>query len=62
LQPSAAPAHGRDAPRVRRRWNNGHRYYDRHGKELRVPADPDLRPSLLALEWHREHVFERLAG
>ena len=50
----------RVSPRIRERWNNGHRYYQFDKRELHVPADPALRPSPLALEWHREHVFERV--
>ncbi len=42
------------------RWNNGRRYYEYRDRELVVPADPALQPSPLALDWHREHVFEKV--
>lgn len=44
------------------RWNNGKRYLEHDGKPLKaVPANPALRPSTAALEWHREVKFERVA-
>lgn len=47
---------------IRERWNNGRRYNDFDGKALRVvPEDKRLLPSKRALEWHRAHVFERVA-
>jgi hypothetical protein len=47
---------------IRERWQNGRRYNDFDGAPLRsLPDDPRLRPGGEALEWHRAHVFERVA-
>jgi len=60
------PAAGRDGYRlllseqIKERWNNGRRYYEYRDKEVAVPENPALRPSPLALEWHRKEVFERV--
>lgn len=43
------------------RWNNGRRYREYDGKALRVPDEQALRPSIEALEWHREEVYEKVA-
>ena len=48
------------SPQIKERWNNGRRYYEYRDRELVVPLDPALRPSPLALEWHRENVFEQM--
>jgi putative restriction endonuclease len=45
---------------IKERWNNGRRYYEYKDRELAVPDDPALRPSPLALDWHRENRFERV--
>jgi putative restriction endonuclease len=45
---------------IKRRWNNGRRYYEYQDRELVVPADPAMRPSPRALEWHRDNVFEHI--
>ena len=42
-------------------WNNGRRYKQYEGASLAVPDQPHLRPSLEALEWHRDVVFEKVA-
>ncbi len=59
------PKGGRYALRVsnllQERWNNGRRYREYDGQELRVPDLPELRPSAEALEWHRDVVFEQVA-
>ncbi len=47
---------------IHERWNNGKRYLAFDGGELKaLPADPALRPSPQALEWHLEEKFERVA-
>ena len=47
---------------IRERWNNGHRYNEFDGKELRfVPSAESARPSTEALEWHLATRFERVA-
>ncbi len=46
---------------IRERWNNGVRYMAFNDLELKsVPVNPALRPSRLALEWHRTEKFERV--
>ena len=45
---------------IKERWNNGRRYYEYRDQEVAVPEDPALRPSSLALDWHRQNVFERV--
>ncbi len=48
--------------RIHERWKNGRRYNDFNGRSLvSLPDDPRLLPSREALEWHRAHVFERVA-
>lgn len=42
-------------------WNNGRRYREYDGQVLHVPHDQALRPSLEALEWHRDERYERVA-
>ena len=62
------PQPGREEYRVRvsrllrERWSNGRRYNAFDGQSLvALPADPRLRPSREALEWHRETIFEKVA-
>jgi putative restriction endonuclease len=44
--------------RLRRDWNNGHRYYPYDGRELlALPTERGQRPSLEALDWHARNVF-----
>lgn len=43
---------------IKERWNNGRRYYEYKDRELSVPENPELRPSVRALEWHRAEVCE----
>lgn len=46
---------------IHERWNNGKRYLAFNGCELKsLPQKPALRPSPLALEWHRDEKFERV--
>ncbi len=60
------PAAGRPSYRlrlsqqIRERWNNGRRYWKYKDRELAVPDDPALRPSPLALDWHRQYRFEQV--
>jgi putative restriction endonuclease len=43
--------------RLKEEFDNGHSYYPFHGRELRIPADPILRPHPEFLAWHRETVY-----
>ena len=43
--------------RLRDEFNNGKRYYELHGNQIVVPADPHLAPSRSALDWHASHVY-----
>jgi putative restriction endonuclease len=50
----------RVSPLLRKRWQNGARFYDLDRKPLRVLPDPKgCRPATGALRWHNEHIFER---
>ena len=42
---------------LREEFENGKEYYAVHGQQVWMPADPTLRPSSAALEWHRMHKF-----
>lgn len=54
--------HVRVSRLLQERWRNGRRYNAFDGQPLvTLPADPRLRPSREALEWHRQTVFERVA-
>jgi putative restriction endonuclease len=48
----------RVSPRIRERWSNGRRFYDFDGRALRAPDDPAARPSVAALAWHAERMFQ----
>lgn len=43
--------------RLKDDFENGRSYYGLQGHALVLPADPSLRPSAAALDWHRQHVF-----
>jgi len=43
--------------RLRDEWENGRVYYELAGREIRLPADPALRPDRELLAWHREERF-----
>ncbi len=43
--------------RIREEFENGRDYYALHGKEIRLPTRPELRPSPALLSWHNENVF-----
>ncbi len=47
----------RVSPQLRRRWDNGHRYYAFDNKPLRLPADVNLRPSIEALQQHNRNFL-----
>jgi len=46
------------SPKLRADWSNGVVYYAMHGKSIRTPVSPDLRPSPQLLEWHNDVVFK----
>lgn len=63
IEPPSAGVDGyrlRISKQISQRWNNGRRYYQYDNQELIVPANPTLRPSIDAVLWHRENVFERV--
>lgn len=43
--------------RIRKEFVNGKRYYDMHGRLIRTPATPILKPRAEYLQWHNENVF-----
>jgi putative restriction endonuclease len=43
--------------RLKHDFSNGRSYYNLHGRPLEFPSEPALRPSEVALAWHREQVF-----
>jgi putative restriction endonuclease len=43
--------------RLKDEFENGKHYYDMHGRQVWMPADPRHRPSPDALEWHRLQRF-----
>lgn len=43
--------------RIREEFNNGHQFYDLHGKKLRSPSNPSYAPSTDNLRWHNENVY-----
>ncbi|RMH03173.1 MAG: HNH endonuclease [Planctomycetota bacterium] len=48
----------RVSPRLKREWDNGHRYYPVDGRRLLiVPGDEAARPSPEVLAWHNERVW-----
>jgi len=49
--------HFRVSHRLRDDFDNGEVYYRMHGEEIRVPTDPDKRPSRELLEWHADTIF-----
>jgi putative restriction endonuclease len=50
-------AHLEVSRRIRERFENGHEYYALHGRDLRLPKQPDSRPAPDLLRWHNENVF-----
>lgn len=49
--------------RIREQYYNGKVYYRLHGQPLAsIPERPEDRPDPAMLQWHNEHVFERLAS
>ena len=49
----------RVSPQIREQFENGRDYYAFHGKELRLPSAPAMRPSTEFLEWHGAERFRR---
>jgi putative restriction endonuclease len=47
----------RVSPRLKEKWDNGHRYYPVDGQRLIVLPKAPLRPSPEALAWHGERRF-----
>ena len=45
------------SPKLRSEWSNGRIYYDLAGKNLRLPKQTDMWPSLEFLEKHNDEVF-----
>jgi hypothetical protein len=43
--------------RIKEEFENGHDYYALNGKNLTVPKRSDLRPDLIALDWHNQNRF-----
>ena len=43
--------------RLKRDFENGRSYYGWRGQPVTLPRDPGLRPSPMALRWHRDTVF-----
>jgi putative restriction endonuclease len=44
--------------RIREEFSNGREYYALHGRKLlRLPANPENRPSLEYLEWHQNNRY-----
>jgi len=45
--------------RLRKEFDNGEHYYGLRGVDIRVPKDPEERPSREFLEWHADTMFLR---
>ena len=45
--------------RIRDEFENGRDYHALHGREVRVPAVHDQRPTPTLLDWHNAHRFKR---
>jgi putative restriction endonuclease len=43
--------------RIRQEFENGKDYYRLQGSTIRLPADPENRPSKVSLEWHNNNVY-----
>lgn len=43
--------------KIRQDFDNGKNYYSLHGREIRVPKKPELRPALEAIDWHNNEKF-----
>jgi putative restriction endonuclease len=50
-------AHLEVSRRIREEFENGHEYYALHGRDLRLPKQPDSQPAPDLLRWHNENVF-----
>lgn len=43
--------------RIREEFENGRDYYRLHGSTIRLPVDPENRPSLDYIEWHNSNIY-----
>jgi putative restriction endonuclease len=43
--------------RIREEFENGKDYYRLHGSTIRIPNNPENRPSKVYLEWHNDNVY-----
>ena len=43
--------------RLRDDFDDGKTYLELHGRRVRAPEPPELRPDTSALEWHNENRF-----
>ena len=43
--------------KIREEFENGREYYQLHGRDLRLPANPMATPSIESLRFHAENVF-----
>jgi putative restriction endonuclease len=43
--------------RIKKEFENGHEYYDLHGKEIYIPENQYYKPNRDSLRWHNEEVF-----
>ena len=47
----------RVSSKLKETWMNGRVYYDLDGSTIRMPEEPENRPSPLILEWHNDEIF-----
>jgi putative restriction endonuclease len=47
----------RVSPKLKETWMNGRVYYELDHSAIRMPEDPEKRPSPLLLEWHNDVIF-----
>jgi putative restriction endonuclease len=43
--------------RIKEEFENGRDYYRLHGNTIRLPNNPEDRPSKAYLEWHNEKIY-----
>ncbi|PYT50847.1 MAG: hypothetical protein DMG44_05055 [Acidobacteria bacterium] len=43
--------------RIKEEFENGHEYYSAHGKQLVLPHNTELHPTVDFLGWHNQNVF-----
>lgn len=44
--------------KIKEEFENGHEYYQYHGKQIRLPSHANLYPSLKYLEWHTNTLYK----